>query len=76
MAALILRIAASPALELGLILVIAYTPWGNQLFGSAPIGWDVWLFAPPSPWPWWRLEEGRKALPRRGRGTRTGAQGA
>jgi magnesium-transporting ATPase (P-type) len=64
------------ALELGLILAIAYTPWGNQLFGSAPIGWDVWLFVLPFALAMVALEEGRKALLRRHRATRTGMPGA
>ncbi|PIX96395.1 MAG: ATPase [Hydrogenophilales bacterium CG_4_9_14_3_um_filter_63_34] len=51
--------------EFGLILGIAYTPWGNQLFGSAPIGWEVWLFALPFALAMLALEEGRKAFLRR-----------
>jgi len=53
------------ALEFGLILFIAYTPWGNRLFGSAAIGWEVWLFALPFAFAMLALEEGRKALLRR-----------
>jgi magnesium-transporting ATPase (P-type) len=64
------------ALELGLILAIAYTAWGNRLFGSAPIGWEVWLFALPFALAMVALEEGRKALLRRRRGTQTGTPGA
>jgi calcium-translocating P-type ATPase len=30
--------------EISLLLLIVYTPWGNQLFGTAPIGAGVWLF--------------------------------
>lgn len=30
--------------EMGLLLLIDYTPWGNALFGTAPIGVGVWLF--------------------------------
>jgi sodium/potassium-transporting ATPase subunit alpha len=26
------------------ILLIDYTPWGNRIFGTAPISWDVWYF--------------------------------
>jgi len=58
------------AVEFGLILFIAYTPWGNQLFGCAPIGWEVWLFALPFAIAMLALEEGRKALLRRGRSAR------
>jgi len=53
------------AVEFGLILGIAYTPWGNRLFGSAPIGWEVWLYALPFAFAMLALEEGRKALLRR-----------
>lgn len=53
------------AVEFGLILGIAYTPWGNQLFGSAPIRRDVWLHALPFAFAMLALEEGRKALRRR-----------
>lgn len=27
-----------------LLLLIDYTPWGNALFGTAPLGVEVWLF--------------------------------
>jgi sodium/potassium-transporting ATPase subunit alpha len=27
-----------------LLLLIDYTPWGNTLFGTAPIGSNVWLY--------------------------------
>jgi len=30
--------------ELLLLLLIDYTPWGNALFGTAPLGAEVWLF--------------------------------
>lgn len=30
-----------------LITLIAYTPWGNALFGTAPIAPAVWLFIIP-----------------------------
>jgi sodium/potassium-transporting ATPase subunit alpha len=30
--------------ELILLLLIDYTPWGNALFGTAPIGGNVWLY--------------------------------
>jgi len=33
------------AVELGVILFIVYTPAGNWLFGTAPIGADAWLLA-------------------------------
>ncbi|WNB77777.1 cation-translocating P-type ATPase [Methylomonas koyamae] len=52
-------------LEIGLILAIVYTPWGNALFGAAPIGGEVWLFALPFALGMLALEEGRKWLVRR-----------
>jgi magnesium-transporting ATPase (P-type) len=53
--------------EFGLILGIAYTPLGNQMFGSAPIGWEVWLFVLPFALAMLALEEGRKAVLRQRR---------
>ncbi len=50
------------AVEFGLILGIAYTPWGNRLFGCAPIGWEVWLYILPFALAMLLLEEARKAL--------------
>lgn len=35
------------AFEVGLILLIDYTSWGNRIFGTAPIPLDVWLFVLP-----------------------------
>jgi magnesium-transporting ATPase (P-type) len=52
------------ALELLLILAIDYTPWGNVLFGTAPIPAGVWLFAVPFALGMLVLEEGRKGLVR------------
>jgi calcium-translocating P-type ATPase len=51
--------------EIALILAIAYTPWGNAVFGTAPIGAQVWLFILPFAAVMLALEEGRKALARR-----------
>jgi len=51
--------------ELLLILAIDYTRWGNQLFGTAPIGLDVWLFVIPFAVGMLILEELRKYLARR-----------
>lgn len=31
------------AVEFGLLLAIVYTPWGQRLFATAPLGLDVWL---------------------------------
>jgi sodium/potassium-transporting ATPase subunit alpha len=51
--------------ELLLILAIDYTPWGNQLFGTAPLGLDVWLFVIPFAVGMVILEEVRKYFARR-----------
>jgi sodium/potassium-transporting ATPase subunit alpha len=48
-------------LEGVLLLLITYTPWGNQLFGTAPLGLDVWLLVLPLALLMGLLEEGRKA---------------
>jgi hypothetical protein len=53
------------AFELLLLVLIDYTPWGNALFGTAPIGIEVWLFVIPFGVGMWLLEEGRKAVVRR-----------
>jgi calcium-translocating P-type ATPase len=48
------------AVELGVILFIVYTPAGNWLFGTAPIGAEVWLLALAGAAVMWALEEARK----------------
>ncbi len=53
------------AVEIALILLIDYTPWGNRLIGTAPISWDVWLFVVPFALAMLLLEEMRKILVRR-----------
>jgi len=53
------------AVELAVILFIVYTPAGNWLFGTAPIGLDAWLFALPFALLMWALDEARKAWLRR-----------
>ncbi len=53
------------AVEIALILLIDYTPWGNRLFGTAPILLDVWLLVLPFALAMLLLEEMRKALARR-----------
>ncbi|OAI02110.1 cation-translocating P-type ATPase [Methylomonas methanica] len=52
-------------LEIALILTIVYTPWGNELFGTAPIDTAVWLFTLPFALGMLLLEEFRKWLVRR-----------
>ncbi len=58
-------IAYGIVFELVLILLIDYTPWGNALFGTAPLAAEVWLFIVPFGLGMLLLEEGRKALVRR-----------
>jgi calcium-translocating P-type ATPase len=53
------------AVEIALILLIDYTPWGNRLFGTAPIALDVWLYVVPFAFAMLLFEELRKALVRR-----------
>ena len=55
---------AGLALELALLLLILYTPWGNALFGTAPLTASVWLFVLPLALLMGLLEEGRKAFVR------------
>ncbi|MDO9601606.1 MAG: cation-translocating P-type ATPase C-terminal domain-containing protein, partial [Rhodocyclaceae bacterium] len=56
---------AGLAAEAGLLLAIVYTPWGNHLFGTAPLSADVWLFALPFVLLLGVAEEARKGLRRR-----------
>jgi magnesium-transporting ATPase (P-type) len=51
--------------ELGVILGILYTPAGNWLFGTAPVGAEVWLLSLALAALMWVLEEARKAWLRR-----------
>jgi len=53
------------AVEIALILLIDYTPWGNRLIGTAPISSNVWLYVVPFALAMLALEELRKALARR-----------
>jgi magnesium-transporting ATPase (P-type) len=53
---------AGIALEIGLILVIDYTIWGNHLFGTAPIDGTTWLYMLPFAGGMLLLEEARKLL--------------
>jgi calcium-translocating P-type ATPase len=56
---------AGVATEIVLILLIAYTPWGNALFGTAPLPLSVWLFILPFAVGMTALEELRKWIFRR-----------
>jgi calcium-translocating P-type ATPase len=58
-------ILISIAVELGLLLCIVYTPAGNWLFGTAPIGVEVWLFGAALGVLMGIAEEARKAWLRR-----------
>ena len=48
------------AMEIALILVIVYTPWGHLVFGTTPISPSVWLFMLPCAVGMLLLEETRK----------------
>ncbi len=54
--------------ELVLLLLIVYTPWGNELFGTAPLDAAVWWFIISFMPAMLLLEELRKALVRAYRG--------
>jgi sodium/potassium-transporting ATPase subunit alpha len=55
---------AGLALELVLLLLIIYTPWGNSLFGTAPLALEVWLLVVPMALVMGLFEEGRKYMMR------------
>ena len=57
-------IIAGIIVELIAILAITYTTPGNALFGTAPIGFRVWLFILPFGIAMLMMEEGRKAIVR------------
>ena len=72
-------IAAGIAVEVSLILLIAYTPAGNALFGTAPIGRQAWIFMMPFAAAMLAAEEARKWMVRayrRRQVTTTGANAA
>lgn len=58
-------IFAGIALELLLIALIDYTPWGNRLFGTLPITPETWLMMLPLAAAMLVLEEARKWCARR-----------
>ena len=62
------------AAELGLLLFIAYTPTGHWLFGTAPVGAEVWLFAAALAVLMGFAEEARKTWLRRRRCTAGGVR--
>ena len=58
-------ILAGVALEVALILLIDYTPWGNALFGTQPLAPQAWLYLVPFALAMLALEELRKWWVRR-----------
>ena len=58
-------ILAGIAVELLLILLIVYHPWGHAVFGTAPVSWQVWCFVLPFAVALLAVEESRKWLARR-----------
>ena len=60
-------------LEVALVLLIDYTPWGNLLLGTSPVAGAVWLFIVPFAAGLLVLEELRKWLVR---GRQTAMHGA
>ncbi len=48
------------ALEIALIVIIVYSPWGHMIFGTAPIAPAVWMFMLPCAAGMLLLEEIRK----------------
>ena len=52
-------------LEIAMVLLIDYTPWGNSLLGTSPVAGVVWLFIVPLAAGLLVLEELRKWLVRR-----------
>jgi magnesium-transporting ATPase (P-type) len=64
--------------EVTLILLIDYTPWGNLIFGTAPLAPAVWVFLIPFALALLVLEELRKLIARNRhnkRGTLTASSG-
>ena len=57
-------ITAGIMVELMLILLIDYTPPGNAVFGTAPVGYAAWLFVLPFAAGMMLIEESRKAFVR------------
>jgi sodium/potassium-transporting ATPase subunit alpha len=51
--------------EIAILLLISYTPWGNSLLGTVPIGEEVWRFIIPFAAGMFILEELRKWIARK-----------
>jgi len=60
-----LLIAWGVIVEIAVVLAIDYSPWGNLIFGTAPLRVGVWLFVIPFALGMLLLEEVRKALARK-----------
>jgi magnesium-transporting ATPase (P-type) len=60
-------LAAGIAIEIALMLVIAYTPMGNAVFGAAPIDRQAWIAMVPFAAAMLAAEETRKWVVRAGR---------
>jgi hypothetical protein len=58
------------AVEVLVIAFVVYTPPGNALFGTAPLGLADWLFMLPFAIGLVVIEEARKAIARRLRASR------
>ncbi len=58
-------ILAGIAVEIFIILLLDYTPFGHALFGTARFAAETWLFMLPFAVAMLAIEEGRKALARR-----------
>jgi len=59
-------ILSGVAAEIAIILLIVYTPWGNRIFGTAPLEAAVWLFMLPFAVAMIGMEELRKWVCRAG----------
>ena len=51
--------------EVALMVLIDYTPWGNFVFGTAPLNAQTWLFIIPLAFGMLAFEELRKFLVKR-----------
>jgi sodium/potassium-transporting ATPase subunit alpha len=58
-------ITAGIVAEIGLIIAIDYSAFGNAVFGTAPIGHEAWLVVLPLAVAMLALDEAQKALLRR-----------
>lgn len=67
-------LALGLATEVGVLLAIVYTPWGQELFATASLPAEVWLYMLPFALALAVFEEGRKALVRMA-GRRPGSGG-